>query len=444
MSEGDPMKQFDRRDFLKSSAAAALAGSSSFGVLSRALAADPINFFAWSAGVDQVKSHISAFEAKTGLKVAYANAPWAQYRDTLVTKFVGGAPLDVLWVSDSWLPEWAEAGWLAPIDGYRELTKYNAEVDDFSTKSMTYKGKQYGLTYYTDYMGFFYDEQMLKKAGISAPPKTWDEVVQQSLKIKKAGLSEYPMMLSMARETWLIEFISAMVFSHGGRLVDDTGVAVMDDRRKGAREALTWVVDAVNKHKIVSPACVEIGELNGLKAFSSGQHAFAMLGRYRVRTLNDPKQSQIAGRVKQGLMPAGPNGSHATVGWNRFYGLTASAAKNKAKAADAVKFIEWFGGKADGKYAFQKLMFMDVGAGFAVKPLFKDPEIIKTYSQYSDIKMYERQQALARKKDVVSPWFGEWDEVNGTAWQAAILGKSSVNDALKRSADTWNKLRRRS
>lgn len=437
------MKQFDRRDFLKSSAAAALAGSTTFGAVSRAFAADPINFFAWSAGVDQVKSHVSAFEAKTGLKVAYANAPWAQYRDTLVTKFVGGAPLDVLWVSDSWLPEWAEAGWLAPIDGYPQLTKYNAEVDDFSTKSMTYKGKQYGLTYYTDYMAFFYDEQMLQKAGISAPPKTWEEVLQQSLRIKKAGLAEYPLMLSMARESWLIEFLSAMVFSHGGRFVDDSGVAVMQERKRGARDALSWIVDAVNKHKIVSPACVEIGELNGLKAFSSGQHAFAMLARYRVRTLNDPKQSQIAGRVRQGLMPAGPGGSNATVGWNRFYGLTASAAKNKAKAADAVKFIEWFGGKADGEYAFQKLMFLDVGAGFAVKPLFKDPEIIKAYQQYSDIGMYEKQQSLARKKDVVSPWFAEWDEVNGTAWQAAIVGKSSVDDALKRSADTWNKLRKR-
>ena len=93
------MKQFDRRDFLKASAAAALAGSGTFGAMSRALAADPINFFAWSAGVDQVKSHVSAFEAKTGLKVAYANAPWAQYRDTLVTKVVGKAPLDVLWGS---------------------------------------------------------------------------------------------------------------------------------------------------------------------------------------------------------------------------------------------------------------------------------------------------------------------------------------------------------
>lgn len=227
------MTQVNRREFLKATAATALAGS---GALSagRLLAADPINFFAWSAGVDQVKAHIAAFEAKTGLKVNYGNAPWAQYRDTLVTKFVGKAPLDVLWVSDAWLPEWAEAGWLAPIDGYPQLLKYNADVDDFNTKSMSWKGRQYGLTYYTDYMGFFYDEGMLQKAGIAAPPKTWDEVVQQSLKIKKAGLSEYPMMLSLARETWLIEFLSSMVFSHGGRFVDDSGAAVMQDKQRGA------------------------------------------------------------------------------------------------------------------------------------------------------------------------------------------------------------------
>ena len=435
------MTQVNRREFLKATAATALAGS---GALSagRLLAADPINFFAWSAGVDQVKAHIAAFEAKTGLKVNYGNAPWAQYRDTLVTKFVGKAPLDVLWVSDAWLPEWAEAGWLAPIDGYPQLLKYNADVDDFNTKSMSWKGRQYGLTYYTDYMGFFYDEGMLQKAGIAAPPKTWDEVVQQSLKIKKAGLSEYPMMLSLARETWLIEFLSSMVFSHGGRFVDDSGAAVMQDKKRGAHEALTWIVDAVNKHKIVSPACVEIGELNGLKAFTSGQHAFAMLGRYRIRTLNDPKQSSIAPRARQALMPQGPNGRHATVGWNRFYGLTTPAAKDKAKAENAVRFIEWFGGKAEGKYAFQKLMFLDVGSGFAARPLFKDPDIVKAYSEYSDIKMYEAQQALAQKKDVISPWFGEWDEVNGTAFQAAVVGKASVDEALKRSADTWNKLRK--
>jgi multiple sugar transport system substrate-binding protein len=428
-----------RREFLK---AAGATGTALMLPGQSAWAADPINFFAWSAGVDQVKSHISAFEKKTGLKVNYNNAPWAQYRDTMVTKFVGNAPIDMLWVSDSWLPEWADAGWLAPIDGYPELTKYNADVDDFCNQSMRYKGKQYGLTYYSDYMAFFYDEAKLKKAGINAPPKTWDEVVQQSLILKQKGIAEYPLMLSMARESWLIEFMSALVFSNGGRLVDDAGNAIMQDPQKGAQKALQWVVDAVNKHKIVSPACVEIGELNGLKSFTSGNHAFAMLGRYRVRTLNDPKQSQIAGNAKQALMPMGPGGSHATVGWLRFYGLTARAAADKARAANAVKLMEWFGGKADGQYAFQKLMFTDIGSGFGVKSLFQDPDIKASYAKYSDIAMFEAQQKLARKKDVVSRWFGEWDEVNGTSWQVAILGKTSVADALKKSATAWNDMKK--
>ena len=221
-----------RRDFLKLTAAAGLAGS---GTLAMDVAAQsaPINFFAWSAAVDLVKSHVTAFETSTKLKVNYNNAPWAQYRDAMVTKFVGKAPLDVLWVSDSWLPEWAEAGWIAPIDSFSQLTKYNSDTDDFCLQSMRHKGKQYGLTYYSDYMAFFYDDQLLKKADIKAPPTTWSELTAQCLAIKKAGLSEYPMMLSMARESWLIEFLSAMVFSNGGRFTDDNGVSVMADPKRG-------------------------------------------------------------------------------------------------------------------------------------------------------------------------------------------------------------------
>ena len=84
----------------------------------------------------------------------------------------------------------------------------------------------------------------------------------------------------------------------------------------------------------------------------------------------------------------------------------------------------------------------DIGAGFGVKSLFSDPEIRAGYQKYSDIDMLEKQQKLAVKKDVVSRWFGEWDEINGTAWQAAIIGKSSVVDALKKSAQTWNDLKK--
>lgn len=430
-----------RREFLK---ATALAGAAVglpqlFG---RAAAAEPLTMQTWSAAVDVVKSHLTAFENKTGIHVDYANAPWAQYRETMVTKFAGGAPVDVLWVSDSWLPEWAEAGWIAPIDGYDFLTNYNADVVPFCTDSMIYNGHQYGLTYYTDFMAFLYDAEKLADAGFSAPPSNWDEVVEQSLAMKRKGI-EFPMMLPMAQESWLIEFMSAMAFSHGGRFTDAGGNAIMQHPKDGAVSALQWVVDAVRKHKIVSPACVETGELAGLKAFSAGNHAFALLPKYRLRVLNDPAQSKVAGKIKQALMPMGPNGSHATVGWMRFHGMTAQTAKNKARAEQAARLIEWFGGKADGQYMFQKLVFLDAGSDFGVKPLYQDPDVQAAYARFADFNVIQQQQALTRKKDVIVSWFGEWNEVNGAAWQAAILGNSNPDAALDQSAKSWTKLKSR-
>lgn len=431
----------NRRSFLKTSASG-LVAATAIGRSRQAFAAEPIHFATWSAAVDTVKSHIAAFEAKTGLKVEYSNAPFAQYRETMITKFVGKAPVDVMWVSDSWLPEWADAGWLAPIDQYKNLTAYNADVDDFCNASMTYKGKQYGLTYYTDYMAFLYNADLLQKAGFSAPPSSWAEVAEQAKAIKAKGLSQYPVMIALAQESWLIEFISAMLFSHGGRFTDDHGDAVMQDPTTGAVSTLKWLVDAVHKDKILSPSCVETGELAGLKTFSSGQHAFALIPKYRLRTLNDPKQSQIAGHVKLALMPKGDKGSHATVGWMRFYGMTPRAQADATRAADTVKLIEWFGGKADGDYRFQKLLFKDIGAGFGVKSLFKDPEMRTIYATYGDVDLIGQQQSLARKKDVVTTWFGEWNDVNGAAWQQAILGKTSPEQALKASADKWTALKK--
>ena len=432
----------NRRGFLKTSAAGA-ASAALLGRSGTAFAADPVNFATWSAAVDVVKSHIAAFEAKTGIKVSYSNTPWAQYREAMITKFLGGAPIDMLWVSDSWLPEWAEANWLVPVDSHKTLTAYNSDVDQFCIDSMSYKGKQYGMTYYTDYMGFLYNEAMLTKAGISAPPKTWDEVADQAKTIKSKGLSDYPVLIPMAQETWLIEFFSALVFAHGGRFTDDKGDAVMQDPKSGAVAALAWMVDAVHKHKILSPACVETGELAGIKSFLSGAHAFTLLPKYRLRTMNDPQQSQIAGHAKIAMMPkGGDKGTNATVGWMRFYGLTPRAQADAKRLADTVQLMEWFGGKANGEYLFQKTLFKDAGAGFGVKSLFNDPEMRAAYAAYGDVDLIGKQQSLAKKKDVVTPWFGEWNEVNGSAAQQAILQKITPEQAMRTSAAKWTQLKK--
>ncbi|GAC1340350.1 MAG: extracellular solute-binding protein [Acetobacteraceae bacterium] len=402
-------------------------------------AAEALNFSTWSAAVDQVKAHLAGFEKQSGIPVAYTNAPFAQYRETMITRFTGGAPVDVLWVSDSWLPEFAEAGWIEPVDQFPKLMAYDAETSDFCNKSMTYKGKQYGLTYYTDYMSFLYDAEMLAKAGIAAPPATWTEVTEQAKAIKAKGLSEYPVAIGLAQESWLIEFMTAMVLSHGGRFVDDSGQAAPSP---GTEAALQWLIDAVQTHKIMSPGAVQTGELEILKSVSAGRHAFALLPKHRLRVVNDKSQSQVAGHIRQALMPAGQGGSHATVGWMRFYGMTARAAASKERAANAAKLIEWFGGKADGAYRFQKVVTQELGLGFGAKPLFNDPEIRRVFNEYGDVDLMAQQQELAQKKDTIAPWFGEWNDLNGAEWQQAVLGKKRAADAIKAAAAKWDELKK--
>lgn len=406
-----------------------------------ARAAEAIGFATWSAAVDQVKAHVAGFEKKTGLSVAYSNSPYAQYRETLITKFTGGAPLDMLWVSDAWLPEFAQAGWLAPIDPYKQLMAYDAVTSDFCVKSTMFEGKQYGLTYYTDYMGFFYNADILAKAGIPAPPTTWEEVTAQAATIKAKGLLDYPVVIGMAQESWMIEFMSAMVYSTGGRFVDDAGNAVMQDPKSGAVAALGWLAEAVNTHKILSPGCVSTGELEVLKTASAGRAAFVLLPKYRLKVLADPAQGQAAGKFKQALMPMGNGGSHATVGWMRFYGATPRAL-SAGRADGVVQLMEWFGGKADGDYVFQKTILKDLALSFGIKDLYNDPAVRADLGSYGDADLMAKQQDLARKKDTIAPWFGEWNDTHGTAWQQAISGKLSVAAALKTSAEKWAALKK--
>jgi multiple sugar transport system substrate-binding protein len=193
----------------------------------------------------------------------------------------------------------------------------------------------------------------------------------------------------------------------------------------------------------VSPAALTTGEVIGLKAFSGGVHAMALLQENRLRMLNDPSQSQVAGKIRLALMPkGGAGGSHATVAWVRFYGLTKHGAADRKRAAAAAKFIEWFGGKAKGEYRFQKILYTDLFGGFVVKPLFADPELRNAVKDYADLTTVRRQFDLARTKDTMSAWFGEWNEANGRLWQSAILRKDSPEGALKKSAEEWTRLRK--
>jgi multiple sugar transport system substrate-binding protein len=219
----------------------------------------------------------------------------------------------------------------------------------------------------------------------------------------------------------------------------------MGDANRGAVRAARFLREAIHTHRILSPGAVETGEINGLRAFGSGAHAFAIVPTYRIRALNDPAQSSAAGKIRLALMPkGGPSGTHETCGWIRFWGMTPGAKADRARRERTLRFIEFFGGRdTAGNYSMQKLLLTDMGLPSCAVPLAQDPEVVQFWQRWAGGgAVVAEQSGLARKKDVISPWFGEWVETSNQAWQNICLGRAEPEAAMRAAGAKWTELKR--
>ncbi len=119
--------RWTRREVLKlAGAGTAYAAAGGLGTLvarDGALAASrPIhlNFTVWSYSVDTIQDNIKRFEAeaKRTVTVTVTDIPWNNYHETMVSRLSGKAPIHVLYNGGDWLPEFARAGWVVPLEDY--------------------------------------------------------------------------------------------------------------------------------------------------------------------------------------------------------------------------------------------------------------------------------------------------------------------------------------
>ena len=128
-------------------AAGALAVGS---LVSTAASADvTLEFVTWNYSIDTIKDNIAKFEAENpGITVNHTDYPWLQYHDTIVLRLRGSTTTDILYVGEDWLPEWAAAGWLAPLeDLFPEVAQYKDKTVRYALRDMTYQDKLYGLSH---------------------------------------------------------------------------------------------------------------------------------------------------------------------------------------------------------------------------------------------------------------------------------------------------------
>ncbi|HEX2783306.1 MAG TPA: extracellular solute-binding protein, partial [Ilumatobacteraceae bacterium] len=70
-----------------------------------------------------------------------------------------------------------------------EAASFVGDLGAGSVKLYQVGGKQYGIPFNAGMVGFWYNKDLFTKAGISAPPATWDELLQDVQKLKDAGIT---------------------------------------------------------------------------------------------------------------------------------------------------------------------------------------------------------------------------------------------------------------
>jgi len=90
-----------------------------------------------------------------------------------------------------------------------------SDLLDAFVKSGTYQGKMYGMPDLSSARALFYNKAMFAKAGIAAPPKTWDEFEADAKKIQELGSGNIGYAMPLGPEESQGEF-SIWTFNNGG------------------------------------------------------------------------------------------------------------------------------------------------------------------------------------------------------------------------------------
>lgn len=421
--------RFTRRTVIRAlGGLAAAAGATGLTRLG-ARAAEPIRFKIFNYQVQTVQGFLSQFEASNpGMKVDLEVIPGAQYVAKIQLMQSSRTPFDALYVFDHVLSKWAP--WLEPLDGYPGAETLKRNMIPIARQSMTYKGKLYGLPYYTSYFGILYDDQMLKSAGFGGPPGTYDEWSRQARSIKKAGLSKAPMIWPVKWSGWGGMWVmNAMVASRNGKVLDESLNVT-----PAALDSLKWWAGTY-KEGLSDPNGIELDPNTSAQAFMGGGYATMLSANFYAgaQWTNDPTNSKVAGHTKLGPMPE----SHKTVGFARLYGINSASSQKQ----DAWRLVKFLGGTdAKGDYVTPKQWLLKGALTWGYRGIEKDPEVaasIRSWGGNPTLIAANLENAVHMSGVVPfqALWYAEWELYATGVLQEVLSGRTSPESG----AQLWTK-----
>ncbi len=234
------------------------------------------------------------------IRVTYQATPSsASERHTLyVTWLSSGSPdIDVLNLDVIWVPEFAAAGWLKPLDA--QVAESRLDLADFLPAGLLvsrYQGSLHALPWYVDAGLLYYRRDLYQEAGLP-PPRTFTQLLQVTSIKEKFGLP-YGFLFQGKAYEGLVCVVLEMFWGRGGRLFDENGQVVLDSPKN--REALQFLVDLIYRQGAAPLAVTTFLEEDCRHAFQQGYAACMRNWPYAYALMNQPG-SKVRGKF--GVLP---------------------------------------------------------------------------------------------------------------------------------------------
>ncbi|CUX03267.1 ABC transporter substrate-binding protein [Agrobacterium genomosp. 2] len=249
--------------------ALALASLSAFSA-APAFAQEPVTLQFWEAHSAQEEAAtikmIDAFhKSHPNIKVNRVKTSFGTNFEAITTALASKTAPDVSPIWSGFLSQFAASGALVDLKkfGAEGMTK---ELYPGAFDYVQWNQGIYGLPYAFDPRFIVYNEQAMKEAGIAAPAKTFDELVEHAEKLGKASggqVSRYGFGLASA-DALAYFFINAL-YANGGEVFSKDGKEVAFNSEAGVKAGAIIAKLASNKNNTLNsnPDVVRQGVLTG-------------------------------------------------------------------------------------------------------------------------------------------------------------------------------------
>ncbi|HTX78265.1 MAG TPA: extracellular solute-binding protein [Longilinea sp.] len=384
------------------------------------------------AEIDQI---VKDFEAQNpDINVVMEYVGYDYVHDKIITGMAANPPAyDAAMIDVIWPDEFIKDGYLLDVTS-RVTDDMKTNMFPASWNGVTRNGKLYGMPWLMDVKYFMYNKDILQKAGITNPPTTWEELVDQAKIIKDKGLSEYPIIWSWNQKEGVVCDFTVLLYGNGGAFLDANGKPIFNNE-KGV-QVLTWMKQTLDDG-LSNPSSVSSDE-NAVEAdFLAGKSAFAVNWLFQYSDSNDASKSQIVGQAAFASMPVFAAGKAAGIQGSSVDGSSSFAIMATTPYPDQTwKFLTYLASnEVQIKYSAEMLpVWQNDFTGDSLKTL----EAANTTNPVT-VPAFLAQFPYANERPTV-PYYNEGSAALQLAIQEALTGVKTPQQALDDAAAKWVEL----